>query len=36
MPKNKVVTAIARELVGFTWAVACEVGGRPHGTRAIA
>ena len=36
MPKNKVVTAIARELVGFIWAIACEVRGRPHGTRAIA
>ena len=35
-PKNKVVTAIARELVGFIWAIACEVGGKPHGTRAIA
>ena len=36
MPKNKAVTAIARELVGFIWAIACEVRGRPHGTRAIA
>ena len=35
-PKNKVVTAIARELVGFIWAIACEVGGKPHGTRAVA
>ena len=35
-PKNKVVTAIARELVGFIWAIACEVRGRPHGIRAIA
>ena len=34
--KNKVVTAIARELVGFIWAIACEVQGRPHGTRATA
>ena len=32
--KNKVVTAIARELVGFIWAIACEVEGKPHGTRA--
>lgn len=35
-PKNKVVTAVARELVGFIWAIACEVGGKPHGTRAVA
>ena len=34
--KNKVVTAVARELVGFIWAIACEVGGKPHGTRAVA
>ena len=34
--KNKVVTAIARELVGFIWAIACEVQGKPHGTRATA
>ena len=34
--KNKVVPAVARELVGFIWAVACEVEGRPHGTRATA
>jgi len=34
--KNKVVTAIARELVGFIWAVACEVQGKPHGTRSTA
>ena len=34
--KNKVVTAIARELVGFIWAIACEVEGKPHGTRATA
>ena len=31
--KNKVITAIARELVGFIWAIACEVQGKPHGTR---
>ena len=34
--KNKVVTAIARELVGFIWAVACEMQGKPHGTRVAA
>lgn len=34
--KNKVVTAIARELVGFIWAIACEVQGKPHGTRSTA
>ena len=34
--KNKVVTAIARELVGFIWAIAFEVEGKPHGTRATA
>ena len=30
-----VTTAVARELVGFIWAVACEVMGRPHATRAL-
>ena len=28
-------TAVARELVGFLWAVACEMMGRPHTTRAL-
>ena len=32
--KNQVTTAVARELVGFIWAIACEVNGRPHATRA--
>ena len=36
MPKHKVATAVARELVGFIWAIAREVEGKPHGTRAIA
>ena len=27
--------AVARELVGFLWAIACEVMGRPHTTRAV-
>ena len=30
-----VTTAVARELVGFIWAIACEVMGRPHATRAL-
>ena len=30
--KNKVVTAIVRDLVGFIWAVACEMQGKPHGS----
>jgi len=34
--KNKVVTAIARELAGFVWAIACEVQGKPHCTRVTA
>ena len=33
--KCQVTTAIARELVGFIWAIACEVEGKPHGTRVI-
>ena len=32
--KNQVTTAVARELVGFIWAIACEVNGRPHASRA--
>ena len=32
--KNQVTVAVARELAGFIWAIACEVAGRPHGTRA--
>lgn len=31
--KPKVCAAIARELVGFIWAIACEVMGKPHATR---
>lgn len=34
--KNVVVTAIARELTGFIWAIACEVAGKPHGSKALA
>lgn len=33
--KCQVTTAVARELVGFIWAIACEVMGRPHTTRAV-
>ena len=33
--KCVVTTAVARELVGFLWAIACEVMGRPHSTRAL-
>ncbi len=34
--KQQVTTAIARELAGFIWAIACEVMGKPHGGRAVA
>ena len=34
--KNVTVTAIARELVGFMWAIACESAGKAHGSKAIA
>ncbi len=33
--KCQVTTAVARELVGFLWAIACGVMGRPHTTRAV-
>ena len=33
--KCQVTTAVARERVGFLWAIACEVTGRPHTTRAV-
>lgn len=32
----QVTTAVARELAGFIWAIACEMAGRPHGSRALA
>ena len=32
----KVTTAVARELVGFIWAIVCEVNARPHASRALA
>lgn len=34
--KQQVTTAVARELAGFIWAIACEVMGKPHGSRAVA
>jgi transposase len=34
--KQQVTTAVARELVGFIWAIACEVAGKAHGSRALA
>jgi transposase len=34
--KQQVTTAVARELVGFIWAIACEVMGKAHGSRSVA
>ena len=34
--KNQVTTAVARELVGFLWAIACEVRDLPHASKALA
>lgn len=34
--KQQVTTAVARELAGFIWAIACEVMGKAHGSRATA
>lgn len=35
--QNKlVITAVARELAGFIWAIACEVQGKAHGSKALA
>ena len=34
--KQQVTTAVARELAGFIWAIACEVTGKAHGSRAVA
>ena len=34
--KQLVTTAVARELAGFLWAIACEAMGKPHGSRATA
>jgi transposase len=33
--KKQVTTAVARELVGFIWAIACEVSGKVHGSKAL-
>lgn len=33
--KNQAVTAVARELAGFMWAIAYEVSGKAHGSRAL-
>ena len=32
----QVTTAVARELAGFIWAIACEMAGRPHNSHALA
>ncbi len=32
----QVTTAVARELTGFLWAIACEMAGKPHNSRAMA
>jgi len=34
--KNRVTTAVARELAGFIWAIACESLGKAHGSKALA
>lgn len=34
--KQQVVAAVARELAGFLWAIACEAMDKPHGSRAVA
>ena len=34
--KQQVSTAVARELAGFIWAIACEAMGKPHTSRACA
>ena len=34
--KQQVTTAIAREMAGFLWAIACEAMGKPHASRATA
>ena len=33
--KKQITTAVARELAGFIWAIACEVMGKAHGSRAL-
>ena len=34
--KKQVTTAVARELAGFIWAIACEARGKPHASKALA
>jgi transposase len=34
--KQQVTTAVARELAGFLWAIACEVMGKAHASKALA
>jgi transposase len=34
--KQQVTTAVARELAGFLWAIACEVLGKAHASKALA
>ncbi len=34
--KQHVTTAVARELAGFIWAIACESMGKAHGSKALA
>jgi len=34
--KKQVTTAVARELAGFIWAIACEALGKAHGSKALA
>lgn len=34
--KQQVTAAVARELAGFIWAIACEATGKPHGSKALA
>lgn len=34
--KQQVTVAVARELVGFMWAIACEVQGKAHGSKVLA
>jgi transposase len=35
-PKQKVCAAVAREMAGFIWAIACEASGKVHASRAAA
>lgn len=34
--KQQVTAAVARELVGFIWAIACEIAGKAHGSKVLA